>query len=79
MFHILEFEEANKYDIYKFLYSNLPFSLNMIGCMEHFNERTNVFYVKDGDIIKACMLIFRSGYNDRDCVKNIWKHPVVIM
>jgi GNAT superfamily N-acetyltransferase len=50
----------------------LPFSVNIIGCLNDFDKRSIVYFITDKNDIKACLLIFKSSYND-----HIWHDPTI--
>lgn len=46
--------------------------MNIINCIKYFNERSETYFLIDENNIKACILIFKSDYND-----HIWHDPTI--
>ncbi|HLH85291.1 MAG TPA: GNAT family N-acetyltransferase [Thermoplasmataceae archaeon] len=56
----------------QYLAANLPFTVNILGCIERFRSRTKVIVSSEDERIIGVACIFSSNYNP-----HIWNDPIV--
>ena len=72
IFKITDLKDAQIQNADEFLIKNLPFTVNMMDTIRRFPDRSDSYFLVEGNIIVAALTIFRSRYNT-----HIWNDPII--